>query len=301
MKNIINYYYNLNVKDIKQKNKETHFFVNNIRYVFFPYQNEFENVKEIYEMDKKLLSMGVMVHEIILNINGQILTFANGKYYILLKVFNYEGKPSLKDILYLNSIPLEGNVRNYANMWSEKNDYMEYQMNQFSKKYPILNESFNYYIGLSECAIALINSFNFNEKLYLSHKRISKDVSFFELYNPLNIISDYKVRDVSEYFKSNFFDDKDIKKELIKFLSYNYLSYNEWVIFFIRMLYPSYYFDFYEDVINDRVSENEKMIEKNKEYENILSFIYLNLRKYPSFPIIDFLEKKSFDINDFFN
>ena len=42
-------------------------------------------------------------------------------------------------------------------MWIRKIDYFEYQISQFGKKYPIIRESFNYYVGLAENGISLLN------------------------------------------------------------------------------------------------------------------------------------------------
>lgn len=308
MKNIINYYYNFNISEIKQKNKKTYFCVNGFNYVFLLYEKDLNMLKSIYELNVNLLKRGINIHEIVLNINNQILTFVNGDYYILLKVYVFNKPISLSDILNLNGILINENTslnrNNWASLWSEKNDYIEYQMNKLGKKYYNLKESFSYYLGFSECAIALMNDFDFNENLYLSHDRIFKEMTFFELYNPLNIIVDYKIRDSAEYFKVNFFNNINIKTELLNFFKYNNLSFNEWVLFFIRMLYPSYYFDMYEDIINEKREDSDilPLIQKNEEYEKILSFIYFNLRKFPNFPVLDFFEKKtSSNVNDFFN
>jgi len=108
------------------------------------------------------------------------------------------------------------------------------------------------------------------------------------------MILDYRVRDSAEYFKDKFFNNNDIAEELNYFIRYIQLTYEEWVLFFARLLYPSYYFDLYEDIINGREEEEklDNIVSKHEEYEKVLTIIYFNLRNYPSFPIIDYFENK---------
>ena len=47
-----------------------------------------------------------------------------------------------------------------------------------------------------------------NYKYVISHKVIKENDSVEVLYNPMNIIFDYKVRDIAEYIKSYFGLDK---------------------------------------------------------------------------------------------
>ena len=54
-------------------------------------------------------------------------------------------------------------------MWSYKIDYIETQISENIKKYPIVLESINYFIGLTENAIEL--SQNVKSDIYICHKR----------------------------------------------------------------------------------------------------------------------------------
>jgi len=299
MKNIINYYYNLKVSDIRQRDGITYFFINGIKYVFIPYTKDLELIKGIYELNSILIKKNIYVHQIILNAQGQILTYVNNEYYMLMKVLYPENKISLNDILYLNNIDLTAPdvlIRNkWGNLWADKNDYLEYQISQLGKKHPAIRESVSYYLGLAETSISLVNDLNSsNIKLFLSHVRIRERDTLFDLYNPLNMILDYRVRDSAEYFKDKFFNNNDIAEELNYFIRYIQLTYEEWVLFFARLLYPSYYFDLYEDIINGREEEEklDNIVSKHEEYEKVLTIIYFNLRNYPSFPIIDYFENK---------
>ena len=67
--------------------------------------------------------------------------------------------------------------------------------------------------------------------------------------NPLNIIVDYRSRDISEYLKYVFFaKDYDYIK-IKKFLMELKLNEFELQLVYGRMLFPTFYFDVYDDVL----------------------------------------------------
>ena len=74
------------------------------------------------------------------------------------------------------------------------------------KKYPLIVDSFNYFVGFAENAISYYNNIDnlSNYRYYISHKVIRFDDTIQVIYNPLNIIFDYKVRDIAEYVKNSF-------------------------------------------------------------------------------------------------
>ena len=279
MKNALNYYYGLNIEIIHQKEKNYYFQVNNFSYLFLPYDN-LDEISDIYKLNI-FLKQSIPVHEIILNKSNAIVTNINGDNYILLKILVPKANVGINDIISLNNINIpidKSKLRrdDWYNMWVQKIDYFEYQVSQMGKKYPVIRESFNYYVGLAENAIILVKNTDPNNlNLGLSHRRI--DNTSFEWYNPLNLIIDVRIRDVCEYFKYCFFNNIDISNELDLFLTYNKLGRDEGRYFLARMLFPTYYFDLYEKIINDEIDEKElnKIILKADKYEKVLQRIYL--------------------------
>ena len=277
MKNALIYYYNINVSSIHQKNDVYYFNVENNNYIFLKYDYN-DELDDIYRLNKFLYQSNPCFYQIILNKNNEILTFIDNITYILLKFGEHSNSVSLNEIIKLNNtvMPLNKPKRdNWNKLWCDKVDYFEYQITQIGKKYPIIRESFNYYLGLSEMAIALYNNTpKDNLYLSLSHKRI------IDLYNPLNIIVDFRVRDVCEYFKTKFFSSVNIDEELNLFLTNNNLTNNEKNLFISRMLFPTYYFDLYELIIEGKEDEicKKKIIVKANEYEKILKKIYFHFK-----------------------
>ena len=282
MKNTINYYYNLNINTIHQKEKNYYFKVDNKNYLLLKCSN-IEELDDIYRLNM-YLSQILPVHRIVLNVNNEVITKINDSNYLLLELFSNNNKINLNNIIELSNIRIPFSVdklrrNDWYNLWIKKIDYFEYQLSQIGKKYPLIRESFNYYIGLAENAIILVNNIDFNNiPLGLSHRRITN--MSFNLYNPLNIVIDARIRDVCEYFKFCFFNNIDISMELELFLSYNSFNIDEAKLFLARMSFPTYYFDLYEKIIDNEIDESEikKVIIKADNYEKILKQVYYHFK-----------------------
>ena len=212
MKNTINYYYNLNPNKIKQIFNYYYFYINNELYYFIIYTRKINDIKAIYEFNQKMLNNNILVNEIINNTTNTIITYINQIPHILVKINININKPiTLSEIYYIssNNISYKNELMrsNWANLWSQKLDYLEYHQEQNKKKYPILSESFNYFLGMAENAISYLNNIISNYKIektdigVISHEKFKLDDTIYSLYDPQNIIIDHKARDIAEYIK----------------------------------------------------------------------------------------------------
>lgn len=301
MKNALNYYYDLNPTSIHQINKEYRCYVGQEEYLLTTYEKTEEELNEIYELSNRLLQNGIPCHQILLNNQNQIITPINKEKYILMKIFVESRNINVEDIKYFSSMVINDkqfiwiNKSNWYKLWTQKIDYLEYQVSQFGKKYPLIRESFNYYIGLSETAISLLGTINLSQepRLVVSHRRIKKNDSTLEFYNPLNFILDYRVRDFSEYMKEKFFSEGYSFKQL-EYDLYNYkYSPEEYLLLFSRMFLPTYYFDCYEQIIfaNGEQKDILKITSKNHKYLEFLRQIYLIIKGYTIIPEVEWIIK----------
>ncbi len=297
MKNVIMYYYGLEPNDIHQNGRNYYFFINNDKYKFFVTDLSSYEITDIYKLSE-LISKE---YRIVPNKMGKLITEVTDFNYILINVpEEKEDVICLTDILtfqkstsYLDISSYTSLYRNNWNeLWSKKIDYFEYQINQFGKKYPIIRNSFAYFCGLAENAITYTNLFEI-KNIVLSHKRIYKNMDFKNLYNPINYIIDSKVRDVVEYFKNSFFKDKYLFDEIEYYVKYE-INDSEALEFFARLLFPSFYFDLYEDILANKKDENVLLdiIKKIDKYEIWLYEIYIIISKYHSIHIPEWLKKE---------
>lgn len=296
MKNIIEYYYNLRIDELHNKNDTYYFNINNNNFILKPYTGNIERSYDIYKLNT-IMSNKFNIDNIILNKYNNPLTKINDNFYILTSN-KKEKKLTLPLIsnMALNNINIESLERNkWEVLWENKVDYYEIQLGENEKKYPLIRESFDYFVGLAENAISyLVNTKlelkpTINDQKVVSHNNIE-----ISLNEPSNLILDHKARDVAEYIKYSFFNNnQNIFNELNEYFYHNYYSPYGIRVLFSRILYPSFYFNTYDKIISGKVEEKElnKIISKINNYEIYLYNIYLYLRKYYNIPSVDWLKK----------
>ena len=296
MKNIIEYYYNLRIDELHNKDNNYYFNINNNNFILKPYTGNIERSYDIYKLNT-IMSNKFNIDNIILNKYNNPLTKINDNFYILTSN-KKEKKLTLPLIsnMALNNINIESLERNkWEVLWENKVDYYEMQLGENEKKYPLIRESFDYFVGLAENAISyLVNTKlelkpTINDQKVVSHNNIE-----ISLNEPSNLILDHKARDVAEYIKYSFFNNnQNIFNELNEYFYHNYYSPYGIRVLFSRILYPSFYFNTYDKIISGKVEEKElnKIISKINNYEIYLYNIYLYLRKYYNIPSVDWLKK----------
>lgn len=303
MKNALNYYYNLYPSSIHQVNKDFRCYLNDSEYVLIMYDKDPVNIEIIYEMSNQLLQNNIPCHQIILNRNNEIITLINNEPYILLRVYINNRAININDVLFFSNLIVNGKEfeklykTNWYQMWVRKIDYIEYQVSQIGKKFPLIRESINYYIGMAENSISLLSNFNYtsyiDRDLVVSHNRIKNGDNLIDLYNPLNFIVDSKVRDLSEYIKHKFFFENYYIDEIIEDINKFNLNHSQLQLLFIRLLFPSYFFDVYEKIIAELVNENEliKIFNKNDSYIKFLKQLYFEIKKITNIPELEWIIK----------
>lgn len=306
MKEYIYYYYNLEIENIESNNSYYSFFYQNNLYYLVFFNRSDEELKEIIQISAELKQKGIFVHDIIFNKFLLPISKIGNYNYILFKINgNKDEEFDIFDINNFNErLVLISNKsklyrNNWGELWSRKIDYLELQLSEIGKDKEIILNSFSYYIGLAENAISYVNRTNevLKNHLYkvtLSHRRIFYPNKLLNYLNPLSFIFDLDVRDVAEYLKVMFFNDEDAYLELITYLRISKLSNYSYHMLFARLLYPSYYFDLYEDIMNNDTKQENlmKIINKVNEYEEFLYRAYLEISNYVKLEKIDWIIKK---------
>ena len=291
MKNLINYYYNLDLKAFKKSEGKFIFQSDNKFYEFIPFYGD---VNIFYKNYITVVNSNKYCHQIIFNKEKKILTFYENKPYLLLKKnLSINNKVDLKEIITYD-IPIHSEAKlEWKKLWKEKIDYYEYQMSQLAHKYKKLKNSFDYYIGLSETAINLLNYAKEKDiRFFMCHRRIKQNEKLDDFFNPINFVVDSKTRDIGEYIKINYFTknvDYDDVCHYIDILNFND---TECILLLARLMYPSYYFDTYDQIIQGFIGEEkiEAYTKKNASYEAFLKKIYIYIRLNFRIPEIEWLE-----------
>lgn len=291
MKNFINYYYNLSISNIRKNSENYYFEINGIEYEFILCLDDKESIRSKYFL---IINSNRYTHEIVYNINNSIYTYYNNLPYILIKK-NYKNDEliNLKTIIEYDALLDIKYHFNWKQLWQNKIDYYEYQVKEIGYKYYNIKQSFLYYIGLSEIAICLLNYVNSSEILpYISHKRITIKENYDSFLNPINIVIDSRIRDISEYIKINYINEKISIDDIKIFLNEFTMNNSEAILFLSRLIYPTYYFDLYDLIIQDKINDSKinYYIEKNVYYETFLKNMYKILKTKYNIPIIEWFE-----------
>lgn len=276
MNNIINYYYKINVLDVYFLDDKYYFNYRDNNYFLVPFNRDINDLKGILMICDELKRRNILTNEIIINKFNKYFIPINNKYYVLIKentnIFNL----TLNDILYIqnNTINISNNFNLYRTnsikLWEDKIDYYEDKIKEIQNKYRYVDMTFDYFIGLAENAVIyLINNKVEINNTVLSHRRINIVNGSFDYYNPVNYIIDNRTRDFAEYIKQLFFSEKLDFEIVINFLNYMNFSKDEYVLLMGRLLFPTYYFDLLDRIIDN----NEKDIILKNVYEKIDEYI----------------------------
>jgi len=307
MKESINYYYNLNIDEVENWESVYRFKINK-NYFYFVTLKRIENeLEDLVNVSRELKARGIEVHDIILNRFGKIITNVYNVNYVLLKPIGdmYE-EYELSDIIKINKklILNENKSKLYRNswvkLWSDKLDYFEYQIRELGKDKSVVLNSFSYYVGLGENAISYASSTiekykpTEQDRICLSHRRINYPNYKLNFLNPLGFIFDIEVRDIASFIKSAFISGADALSYLKEALRLNNFSIYSLQLLYARLLYPTFYFDIYEKVLNNELDEDEliPIIEKSDDYELFLKKSYLEISRYAPIERVEWILKK---------
>ena len=297
MKNAINYYYNLMPDDVHQNDKCYYFEYSNDKYILEECRRTVEEVYQLYNLSVYFYNKKINLHQLILNINNELVTKINDKSYVLMKVLNKNNKKiDIDDLKNFYNYPINSlsiiDKSNWHDLWIRKVDYVEYEIDENKKKYTYLLDNLDFFIGITENAIQLLRE-KVDVNLYISHIRINPDMQVEDLYNPLNIVVDNKARDIGEYVKSIICNIDDLEDYIRKIEKEFNLSSEELKLLFIRVLFPSSYFDLYENILDNKSDDNRFSLLNNQSiyYEKKINQLYNYLYNKKVLPQIEWLKK----------
>jgi len=303
MNNIINYYYGLNIIDVYNLGDKYYFNYNNYNYFLIPFNRDPKDIKSIIDLCTELRNRNVLTNEIIINKFNMFLTPINNIYYVLIKEYSKDYVITLNDILYIqnNAVNINSSKNLFrtdsVKLWESKIDYYENKIKEIQNKYKYVDKSFDYFIGLAENSVLyLINNPVKINNIVLSHRRIDLNKGAFDFYNPVNYIIDNRTRDFAEYIKNLFFIDELNFDIFINYLNYMNFSRDEYILFMGRLMFPTYYFDLLDRIIDNYEDDSilENIINKMDNYIYFLkdTFNYIIINKRINIPFISWIIKK---------
>ena len=222
--------------------------------------------------------------ELIPTVSGELFIIFNDKKYCLYKINCIEEiNVSLYDIDLLSIESNDFDIPALKKTWVEKIDKIEMQLIEFNKEYKKIRESFNYYVGLGEIALTLLDNVEINCKSYKVHSTLSSVKEYKDFYNPLNVCSGFKAQDYSYYIMNN---------EDYKFERYiRNMNDDEQLMLLVFLLFPSNYFEKVSKIIEKEEEEKciDKIVSNRNKYNNYLKGLYKYLKTKQKLPYIELL------------
>lgn len=295
IENLLLYFYNIKPSNLNCKGNNYSFYINYNLYYLVKIIRPSEDILIINQI---ISSYKNNYHKIIINNFGSFISELKKDKYVLLKTVY----PLYKEIDLIDIVRNQKNVQNYKalnrtnyeELWSSKVDYLEYQVKELGIKHKTIQKSFNYYVGLAENAVHYFNLINTeNQKLVISTKRVYYPNYSKDYYNPINIVIDYRIRDIAEYIKSSFFKGNDILNEVNRLIELNILNNVEYSLLYARLLFPTYYFDKVSYILENNQDDDIliEILDKASMYEELLNKIYIMINKKTAITAIDWLNR----------
>lgn len=295
IRKVIQYYYDLYPEHIDRDDEKYIFRVGNTLYYFEQQRRSEEELNALNEINKSVN----LYNPIIVNKFKKIISNYRNRNYILIKIVKPIRELRIEDIL--TTVKLYNNKNNgvllrteWNLLWEKKIDNIEYQHGHIKHKYPLIDQSLGYYIGMSEGAISYFKEIDRrNIGNYISHIRINNNTNTLHFYDPQNIVIDSRARDIAEYLKSSFINKNYDYNYVAKIMEKFGINDSELKLVFCRLNFPSFYFDLYEDIINEKVGEEklDTIIKRNEEYKEFLKNIFYMISKNINIKSIDWITK----------
>lgn len=303
MKNFIDYYYNINVFEIKHIHDKYFIYTNNERYMLKVFGDT--DFFMVYEYLANQLDKYLYFFRIVKNRQNDYLTYIDDKPYILLKLSDINSNTiSIYDIKINQFFEYSNKISRlirfpWVKLWENKIDYFEewcyLKQNQYKNMYSL----FHYFIGVAENAVLYLKITEAEEKveeidrLVISHNRLSMDSSLYDYYDPTNIVLDHPSRDVSEYIKSTYVHGNFDIKLLEEYLNEHHFSKYGLRLLYARILFPSFFFDYIDEMILNSYDTDLLYLEARIiEFKKFISQISVFFKEKYDIPVVTWCIKE---------
>ena len=256
MKNFILLNYNIEVDKIYS---DKYFFVNDEKIYIKKKKKKDKEIDYLAALSNELFLNGIKVNTFIINNEKKYFTKKDNINIVLLRVNEYENDFNINDIIRFQNINSDLENVNIIDKWSKTIDDLENELVDYNEEYQLIQNSIDYFIGMGENAISLLN--NHKDKIVndsighlINYKVFNKCI----LNNPFNFIKINKMYDIANYIKYKLLTNRVDYDEIDIIINNN--SDIENIYLFSCMMFPNIYFD----LVNNIIKENETEETLNK-------------------------------------
>lgn len=265
MKNYIYENYGIRISKIYND----YFFIGDDKVLIFKTTKDEKYLNKLVDITNYLFEHNIMVNTFLINKKSNFYTKKDDYYIVLLKVNERENKIEYDDIKKYRYIPNDLERIDFKTKFEKEVDLIEKYAEDNSEN-KLINDSYNYFIGLCENSIQLLNDYKNIDYTIIHELNIYNKNEF---NNPFNFIKGNYTYDLANYIKYNFFNNTLNYDELYEILI-KVTNENDQVFLFSCLLFADYYLK----AINN--SKKIKFILKNVDnYKDLLIYcknIYKN-------------------------
>ncbi len=284
IKNEIEQNYNIKIKKIYSNKKDKYFFINDKKVYIKNIDSEQEKIiNELVNFTNELYMKKKNTETFLINVHGKYVMEYKNKKIALLISNNAEN-------IELNFNDIQSQLNEKLNMgltkyniykeWVKSIDDFEMKIIEYNKEFPKIMKYANYYIGLAENAIQLLEETEYNEEKnnYFGHLISENEYSYKNYTNPFSYIKTTRLYDVANYFKYKFYVDNIDYEELerVKKIIENE---NDKKIFLSLIIYPSEVIEKMKKIMSLELEENKlyAYLKKIKRLEEFIVYIQNNI------------------------
>ena len=285
MKNFIFNNYDIYPNKIYYLNENNlRFFYNgDMYYVYIVKSGEISenNVKIYFDLIEEInqKNLKIKVKKIIKNKNGEFVCKKNNKVIILFKKESCDNTNDIiefiNDYEYFSVLNLP--IVDLKEKFEKEIDDLEIAVADNYNENSLVQKSFNYYVGMAENAVQLLNEYNNSEEKYLGMNYNFFNVNGNDNLNIFNFFRANKYYNVGINIKKKLFTHEFIFSDVDELILNG--SENDLIYLFVLFLYPFEFFDTLKVLFaNDEKSQNEK-----EKYNMILNKLVDNTGYYLKF------------------
>ncbi len=268
-----------------------YFFVGDEKiYIYKTFESE-EKLEKLFMLTNEMYNHQLYVNTFIFNKDNKFYTKKEKEYIILLKANDRSYDVSLNYLNKYRNFVINIEEFDIINYWKNIIDNIENELVEYNKEHLFIQNSINYFIGMSENAITLMSEYKYKSSTNISHNINFYNYNIDSFNNPFNFIRLNRLYDISLYIKYNFYNNTIDYDELYNILHSISDEYDQ-AFLFSCLLFRNYYFDVVNKIIDgNELDEKLKLfIDKIESYEQLLSYCKQNLKKCKLLPLIGWID-----------
>lgn len=287
MKNFIFINYDLIVDKIYYKDNYRYFFIGDNKIYIIECEYDEEYINNLFELSNYLYFQKVNVNTFLINNNKKCFSVKDKIKIILIKqndLINID----------LNYIKLFQNRKcflkdyNIINEWTNEIDTIEKEIIEYNDEFLIIKKSLDYFIGLAENALELINEVK-ND--IISNNDSIGHLDIYDINNPFVFIKTNKMYDISNYIKYKFYKNEVNYDEIEFIINGNNIYEN--IFLFSCLLYPSDYFKYLKRILLNDLDEKilMKFVNNIEKYNILLQFCQNKMKNVKIVKLVNWINK----------